>query len=157
MPDFEGSGANVFGQFPQPESNDAGAVDAALQALRCARDEPTSKEAYDAFLWAVGNNHAGTYYPVILAVLPEIEQILVSGAAWAQRATMEALIDLGGSFVPEVGHENHLGASVKQTLQAFIQGMRDHIALLANGSDARAASASDLLELIDDQVAMKGR
>lgn len=70
---------------------------------------------------------------------------------------MEALIDLGGSFVPEVGHENHLGASVQQTLQAFIQGMRDHIALLANGSDARAASASDLLELIDDQVAMKGR
>lgn len=79
MPDFEGFGASVFGQFPQPESNDAGAVDAALQALRCARDEPTSKEAYDAFLWAVGNNHAGTYYPVILAVLPEIEQILVSG------------------------------------------------------------------------------
>lgn len=157
MREFDGEGANVFGQFPQPESNDPHAVETALLSLRAAYDESSSKEAYDAFLWAVGNNHAGTYYPVVLAVLPEIEQILVSGAAWAQRAAMEALIDLGGSFVPEVGHENHLGASVQQTLQAFIQAMRDHIALLANGSDARAASASDLLELIDDQVAMKGR
>ena len=157
MPEFEADGAHVSGQFPQPESNDAGAVETALLALRSAHDKPTSREAHDAFLWAVGNNHAGTYYPVILAVLPEIAQILVSGTAWAQRATMEALIDLGGSFVPEAGHENHLGASVQQTLNAFIHSMRDHIAPLASGDDARAISARDLLELIDDQVAMKGR
>lgn len=157
MPDFDGSGANVFDQFPQPESNDPDAVEAALLSLRTAHDESSSKEAYDAFLWAVGNNHAGTYYPIVLAVLPEIEQILLSGTAWAQRATMEALIDLGGSFVPEAGHENHLGASVQQTLNAFIHSMRDHIAPLASGDDARAISARDLLELIDDQVATKGR
>ena len=157
MPEREGEGAHVSGQFPQPESNDAGAVEAALLALRSAHDEPTYREAHDAFLWAVGNNHAGTYYPVVLAVLPEIEQILVSGTAWVQRTTMEVLIDLGGSFVPETGHENHLGASVQQTLSTFLHSMRDRIAPLADGDDARAISARDLLELIDDQVAMKGR
>ncbi len=103
MSEFEGEGAHVSGQFPQPESNDAGAVKAALLALRSAHDEPTSREAHDAFLCAVGNNHAGTYYPVILAVLPDVEKILVSGTAWAQRATMEALIDLGAHSCPRGG------------------------------------------------------
>ena len=140
-------------QFPQPESNESGSVEAALDALRDAKDESTANEAYDAFLWAMGNNHAGTFYPVVLGVLPEIEQILMNGNAWAQRAVMESLIDLGGSFVPEEGYEKYLGASVQESLNAFIHSMRDHIAPLANGSDARAKSAVDLLELIDDRAA----
>jgi hypothetical protein len=140
-------------QFPQPESNESGTVEAALDALRNAKDETTAHEAYDAFLWAMGNNHAGTFYPVVLGVLPEIEQILTSAPAWAQRAAMESLIDLGGSFVPEEGYENHLGASVQGSLKAFIQSLRHHVAPLAHGNDARAKSAIDLLELIDDQAA----
>ena len=140
-------------QFPQPESNESGSVEAALDALRNAKDETTANEAYDAFLWAMGNNHAGTFYPVVLGVLPEIEQILTNGQAWAQRAVMESLIDLGGSFVPQEGHENYLGASVQESLNAFIHSLRHHIAPLANGNDARAKSAVDLLELIDDQAA----
>ena len=148
--------------FPQPESNDSGSVEAALDGLRDAEDESAASEAYDAFLWAVGNNHAGTFYPVILGVLPEIEQIAscdgsqpadANGKAWAQRAAMESLIDLGGSFVPEEGYENYLGAPVQQALNAFIHSMRQHVEPLANGNDARAKSAIDLLELIDDQAA----
>ncbi|HEX5737378.1 MAG TPA: hypothetical protein VFY22_02610, partial [Hydrogenophaga sp.] len=138
--------------FPQPESNDSGSVEAALDALHNAGDESTANEAYDAFLWAVGNNHAGTFYPVILGVLPEIELILMNGKAWAQRAVMEALIDLGGSFVPEDGYETYLGASVQQALNESIHSMRHHVAALVNGNDARAKSAIDLLELIDDQA-----
>lgn len=138
--------------FPQPESNDPGSVEAALEALWSACDEPSAIEAYDAFLWAMGNNHAGTFYPVVLGVLPEIEQLLVSGKPWAQRATIEALIDLGGSFAPEEGYETYLGGSVQGTLRAFIHSMRGHIAPLAIGDDARAKSAIDLLELIDDQA-----
>jgi hypothetical protein len=139
--------------FPQPESNDSGSVQAALDALRDAEDESTANEAYDAFLWAVGNNHAGTFYPVILGVLPELEELLVNGQAWAQRAVMESLIDLGGSFMPEEGYEDYLGASVQGALKAFIHSMRRNIAPLANGNDARARSAADLLEIIDDQAA----
>lgn len=66
---------------------------------------------------------------------------------------MESLIDLGGSFVPEEGYENYLGAPVQQALNAFIHSMRQHVEPLANGNDARAKSAIDLLELIDDQAA----
>lgn len=76
-------------QFPQPEHNDSSSVKAALATLRGARDEVSAAEAYGAFLWSVGN-HPGTFYPVVLAVLPEIEEILVNGEYWAQRATIEA-------------------------------------------------------------------
>lgn len=142
-------------KFPQPESNDSGSVEAALDAIRNADDESTANEACDAFLWVVGNNHSGTFYPVVLGVLPEIEQILVSGKAWSKRAAIESLIDLGGSFVPEDGYENYLGASVQETLKAFIHSVRGHIAPLANGNNALSKSAVDLLELIDDQAFME--
>lgn len=141
-----------LGHFPQPETNDPGSVDASLVALWAADDEATAREAYDAFLWAIGNNHAGTFYPVVLGVLPEVEQILQRGKPWAQRATIEALIDLGGSFVPEPGYETYLGGAVQDMLRAFIQSMRGHVAPLADGDDARAKSAIDLLELIDDRA-----
>jgi len=138
--------------FPQPDSNGAGGVERALQALRDAHDEQTAVDACDAFLWAVGNNHAGTYYPVVLGVLPALEQILVSGQAWAQRSVLEALIDLGGTFIPEPGHETRRGVSVREALRHFIHAQRHRIAELATGDDARARSAADLLELIDDQA-----
>jgi hypothetical protein len=139
--------------FPQPETNDPGSVEASLEELWAAHDESTAAEAYDAILWAVGNNHAGTFYPVILGVLPEIERLLANGGPWAQRATIEALIDLGGSFVPEAGHETYLGGSVQEMLRAFVQSMRGHLVPLAVGDDPRAKSARELLELIDDQAA----
>ncbi|KQU67931.1 MULTISPECIES: hypothetical protein [unclassified Rhizobacter] len=138
--------------FPQPDSNDSGSVERALVALRNAHDEQTAVDACDAFLWAMGNNHAGTYYPVVLGVLPALEQILASRHAWGQRAVMEALIDLGGTFIPEPGHETHLGVSVREELTRFIHAQRHRFAELATGDDAQATSAADLLELIDDQT-----
>ena len=138
---------------PMPESSDSGTVEAALEALKSAHDESTAHEAYDAFLWAIGNNHAGTFYPVVLGVLPQLEQILLEGNVWAKRAVMESLIDLGGSFIPEEGHQRYLGTPVQETLQAFIHSMRRHIAPLAVADGPCANSASDLLELIDDQSA----
>jgi len=137
-------------RFPQPEWNDPTSVDTALEALRDAHDESSADEACDRLLWALGSNHEGTFYPVVLAVLPEIGPILQHGSAWSQRAAMEALIDLGGTFVPEDGHEVHGGVSVQQAVRAFIRAMRDVVAPLAAGDDARARSANELVELIDD-------
>ena len=139
--------------YPQPEWNDPSSVHAALEAVRRAHDEPSANEAYDRLLWAVGNNHSGTFYPVVLAVLPQIEQILINAGTWAQRAAMESLIDLGGSFIPEERYKTHLGASVREQLQAFIHSLRPRVVPLAVGHNARSQSAVDLLELIDDQAA----
>lgn len=145
-----------FDDFPQPPTNVPDTVEAALQALEKAHDAPTANDAYDSILWAVGNNHAGTYYPVVLGIFPAIHRILSDAQAntWAQHATMEALIDLGGSFIPEQGHETYLGACVKTTLQSSIELLRPAIASFINTNDARTQSATDLLELMDDHTAL---
>jgi len=145
-----------FSPYPQPESNDTGSVEAALDALRGAHNELSAVDACDALLWAMGNNHAGTYFPIVLGVLPAIEQVLEAGSAWAQRAAMEALLDLCGTFIPAPGYEQYQGASVPQALDAFLLSLRHHVAPLAHGSDLRAQSAADLLELMDDKAATAG-
>ena len=147
-----------FDHYPQPASNDSSTVAAALDALRNACDELSATDACDAFLWAVGNNHSGTFYPVVLGTLAEIKEILVNGPAWAQRATMESLIDLGGTFVPQAGHLSYQGVIVQDALREFIQSLRPCIAPWADAPDApgapdaRASSAIELLELMADRA-----
>lgn len=139
--------------FPHPEWDRPDELACALETLRTALDESSANEAHDRFLWAIGNNHAGTFYPVVLAALPELERVLRSGSGWAQVAAMESLIDIGGSFVPETGYEVCLGHRVKEEVLAFLQSVRPFVASLAAAKLPKPSSASDLLELIDDQAA----
>lgn len=139
--------------FPEPDWNTPGSVALALEELRAAQDEPSAHEAHDRLLSTVGDNLAGTFYPVVLGVLPELQNVLAHGAFWAQRAAMESLIDLCGTFVAEPGYELHEGVDVRSALRASLVAMRPEILPLAVGSDARSRSATDLLELIDDIAA----
>lgn len=52
-------------------------------------------------LFALGNDHAGTYYPVVLAALPFLGAILREGGLAARLRTLDVLLDLRGSFEPE--------------------------------------------------------
>jgi hypothetical protein len=139
-----------FEHFPQPEWNDEHSVAGALDALRDAHEEAAADDAADRFLWAIGNNHAGTFHPVVLATLPMLEQLLAAGGPWTQRAVLEALIDLAGTFVPEPGHESYLGASVQDAVRAFVRSLREQVAPLVEVDDARRRPAVELVELIDD-------
>ena len=140
-----------FDDFAQPAWNEPDSVPSALEALARAHDESSADEAHDRFLWAVGDNQSGTFHPVALATLPELARILDSGSPWAQLAAIESLIDLAGTFVPDAGHETHLGAPVQPRLRAGVHALRRLVAPLASGTDRRATAAADLLELIDDQ------
>lgn len=142
---------NLDTTCPQPEWNDPDSIPLALLRLRDAHDEASAFEAHDQFLWAVGNGDAGTFYPVVLTVLPELERLLANGGFWTQQAVMECLIDLSGSFIPEAGYEVHDGVAVQPALQAAVRAMRTLVLPLAVGDYARARSAAELAELIDDQ------
>jgi hypothetical protein len=134
----------------QPDWNEPDSVELALKALRDARDEESAVDATDRFLWSVGDNEAGSFYPVVLDALPAIAQILAEGGAWSQQAAIETLIDLAGTFAPEEGHETHEGAAVLDSIRTFVRSMRSVLAPLAGAGDARARSAGELIELIDD-------
>jgi hypothetical protein len=88
----------------QPSSNTKDDVADALRALSLASPE-TGQKAYSRMLYALGNNHAGTYYPVVLAAMPFLGAILRDGGLTARLRTLDVLIDLVGSFEPEPGFE----------------------------------------------------
>lgn len=136
--------------YPQPDWNGPDSVAKALDALRDANDEISAHDAYDQYLWAVGDNQIGTFFPIVLATLPDLEQLIIHGGFWVQRAVIESLIDLTGSFVPQEGYELYEGIAVQQSLQTAVFAMRSHLLPLATGSDVRAVGATDLIEIIDD-------
>lgn len=107
---LEGVDVVPWTSLPQPESNRSDAVPCALRRLGAATSEQQANKAYHQFLFAIGNNHAGSYYPVVLEAVPFLGEILESGDEWAQARTLDILIDLLASFGPEPGHETIEGA-----------------------------------------------
>ena len=80
--------------FSHPEWNDARSLSAAFDSILTANNEESSLNAYHRLLYAVGNDHAGTYYSVALGILPIIERILRDGSPWSQHTVLEVLIEL---------------------------------------------------------------
>jgi hypothetical protein len=94
--------------IPQPPWNVNDTVPSALQYLSSCVSELDCRQAYDRLLYAFGNNHAGTYYPVVLAALPFLAEVLDGAGPWARIATLEVLIELSTSFAPEQSYERIL-------------------------------------------------
>ena len=86
--------------YPQPAWNQPSTLVRVQEAVEAAYSRTTADEASCALLYAVGNNHAGTYYPIVLTLFPLFESVLRHGSAWSRYAVLESLIDLCGSFEP---------------------------------------------------------
>lgn len=136
--------------FTQPEWNNAEALPAALDSVLSADDEPSSQEAYHRLLYAVGNDHAGTYYSVAFGILPTLGQILRIGGPWPQRTVLEVLIELYGPFQPEPGHETFRGEPLQQLVRNAISDLFPLVNTLRNSELDTARSANELLTLINE-------
>ncbi|MDB4927735.1 MAG: hypothetical protein JWM10_219 [Myxococcaceae bacterium] len=90
-----------WSSLPQPPWNRPTAVPDAIRELALASSEEAAGRAYNAFLYAVGNNHAGTYFPVVLRALPFLGEILRHAGPNGREATLDVLVDLAGSFEPD--------------------------------------------------------
>jgi uncharacterized phage infection (PIP) family protein YhgE len=139
-------------QYPQPEWNTPDSVSKALEAASNAIDKESSQSAYNKLLYAVGNNHAGTYYPVVLSIFTEIEAILRSGEMWPQHTVIEALIDLFISFVPAPGHKVFCERSLSEDLRQRVIGLKQYFAQIAEGTNVAATSAKDILRHINKEA-----
>jgi hypothetical protein len=149
--------SSAWGQYAQPEWNDPRSVAAALAHAATAVDAASCASAYDRVLYALGNNHAGTYYPVVLAALPVFESLLNSQSLWAQRCALCILDDLFASFCPEPGFESaSLGGGVEDVEAAFRAGVRAFrplLEVLTMQAGPNAQVASELLLLIREDGA----
>jgi hypothetical protein len=114
--------------YAQPEWNCDDTVPAALRGLSACTSESASIKAYQTVLFALGNNHAGTYYPVALAALPFLSEILQGSGEWARITTLNILIDLCGSFEPESGFEMVVSpAGERSQLRVLLQQAIAHL------------------------------
>ena len=106
LQDFERRLAAVdWDACARPEWSDAALVRAALGDALRAHDRASSERAYHAVLYAVGNNHAGTYHAIALAVLPFLGELMRHGQGWARSTALEAFVDLVLSFDPAPGQQ----------------------------------------------------
>jgi len=145
----------------QPRWNREDAVPTALRGLGLCVSESTSRDAYDKVLDALGNNHAGTYYPVVLAALPFFGEILQGGGEWARIATLDILVDLSGSFAPESGFEMVVSptgerSALRVLLQQGIAGLSAQIRAFAMSDTAGQRErelASELLNCLKESEA----
>lgn len=112
-----------------------------------ADGEESSDRACTSILDAVGNNHAGTYGPSVLPMLEALDTVLRSAGPWSQRAAMEAMIDLFGSFEPEAATE---WVGLAGTLRKRIMALEPLVAVIAAHSSVASASAAELVSLMRD-------
>ncbi|MCQ4163927.1 hypothetical protein [Tahibacter harae] len=90
-------------RWPQPASNTAGTFETAYLRTWRAQNLVDARAAASLLLYAVGNNHSGSYFPVVLGIFPFLERVLRDGGEWARFAALDSLTDLCGSFGPEPG------------------------------------------------------
>ena len=128
-------------------------ISRAIAVCNASHDKTSSASAYDALLWAVGNNHAGTYTASVLDLLPPLHEVLDHGQTWSRHAALEALIDLYGSFEPEPEFAIHDGEDLTSLVRQRIASMQASIGAVASSSGVASLSAQELLELIHDTAA----
>ena len=149
---------NDFASYPQPSWNTAGSIDAAIDKVIMAASQNEATKAHEAVLDALGNNHAGTYYPVALAVVPHLGFQVEWGGPWAQHAAVQALLDLTGSFEPERGHEvlGLPGAQqqvhLRKELRAQVRLLLPVLRSLAEHGQPASKGAQELIELVDGEA-----
>ena len=138
--------------FEQPSWNREESVPQALRTVAEASSEDEGSGAYHRLLYALGNNHAGTYYPVVLPALPFMIRLLSEGSTWARITILDALVDLAGSFEPET---NCQGSATLRS--RVLTEMRQHLTLVRGFTQSRDPKERDLagqvVELLTDASA----
>jgi hypothetical protein len=152
---MDGFDTTDWSRHAQPPWNAPGEVPAALRALADPSDLDRGR-AYHRVLYALGNDHAGTYFPVAVPAISALGEILRDGSLVARLRALDALLDLVGSFWPEPGYEEvetMFGRRrLKEVLLETAKGLRGKVEHRRRTSevDEEAKLAGDLLQLLDE-------
>jgi hypothetical protein len=133
----------------QPAENGPDTVANALRRVAAASTDAEGSASVNALLSGVGNNHAGTYYPVVVAVVPFLGEILDNGAVEARRAALDVLVDVVETFEPESGFDTTLRVRLLEAVSR-VRPSIERIAL-PDRDDRERKLATDLLAALDEQ------
>jgi len=157
-PMLDGLDTISWDDLPQPEWNGSGEVPKALLAIAAIVNQRDADAAYNRFLYALGNNHAGTYYPVALWAIPFLGSLLATGTSIVRETVLDILIDLTGSFVAESGFESARGPTSSELpldvgVRQVVASLRSEIQTChaSEPIDSRARDlAAELIQLLDE-------
>ena len=140
----------------KPPGSHSGELAAALRDLASSNSDAAAQTAYDCVLSAVGNNHRGTYFPVVLDVVPYLGEILEHGGPCACARTLDVLIDLVASFVPDsevVSEGEPRAEDLPRLLRARVRELMPTIQRLAGQSSTVDVQhlAQDLLGRVAEE------
>ena len=121
---------------------------AACQELLAAHDERSARMGGYAMLDAIGDNHAGTYGPDALLVPAAVTTILGHGSPLACFGAIEALLDLCGTFEPDLAPEDPAAAVLASRLHASAQDLLPMLRDLVDGHGVAAPGAARLIALL---------
>ena len=106
--------------------------------------------------FAIGNDHRGTYYPVIREALPFIIEVALYGNhVVARNCAINALIDLygfepEGSFDPE-GDADELSKFVDKAIKDMVARHRENFSKFAVDDPRNKSLIEDLFRYVDKQ------
>lgn len=142
-----------WSDIAQPEWNSSYAVPAALRGIIAVESEIEAQKAYHRMLYAVGNNHAGTYYPVALYAIPFLAEMLGHDKTLVRQTGLNVLIDLLGSFAPDehfktIQASSGLEVSLEVALRESVATFRPQIAALGSSATEGSQERKLVIELI---------
>lgn len=98
-------------------------------------------------LYTVGNNHSGSYYPVVQKALPFIIQIALNGNhEVARNCAINALIELY-YFSPE-NDSTELSRFVKETIEKTIRENKENFTKFSDDYSRNKSVIADLFEIL---------
>jgi len=141
-----------WSRWPRPEWVSLSDVRSAVDAVGSVSTEQQRHEAYNLLLGRIGNNHAGTYFPIVVPVMRYASTILDGDNELARLCIMDVMIDLLESFEPEQGYENwredDSGEDLAQALVNSVRRLRPRLTNAAiSGRAEEQGLANELLQL----------
>lgn len=141
-----------WSRWPRPEWASLSDVSSAVDAVGRVATEQQRQEAYDLLLGRIGNNHAGTYFPIAVPVMECVPGILDGDNELARLCIMDVMIELLDSFRPEHGYEDwrceESGEELVQVLRSSVRRLRPRLANAAiSGGEEERGLANELLQL----------
>lgn len=139
-------------EFPGPRWYEPKSVPRALALLRSVRSEADARAAYDSVLFAVGNNHAGSLYPIATAAVHDILRIIAEQSGWSRSAALEILGELL-RFAPDPGFSTFRrgdGASVDVSLEIVlaVRGSAQLLLRIFENPDTPACDRENALSVL---------
>ena len=143
--------------YAHPWNKPPDTVPRLLDRLAALDRDGRSEDLRSLMLFALGNDHAGTYYPLAVPAVRCLAEVLEDGTETARWQTLDLLADLLGSFepdpdvVPSANEQRALQAALQEA-GASLRPIVEAIAGIAGSSLRVQEAVRELLAVLREKL-----